>query len=105
MRIFTFLFIMILSVSCASKPHYKAQEYVDSQEVEIPIFFTTSRPTMVGYCQLNPDLNKRVVYISRQSWNQFPSKREKYVSDLLTMCYYTKRNHHDAYFDLHYYGH
>ena len=124
MKNLIFIFILLLSVSCASKKVYKpittnkvfnpyyenwklndfrADEYLKDVEREIPIFFTTFEPSLVGICQLHKDVNERKIYVDRKFWKMYPEKREKYISDLLIICYSTKRGQ-EVYYDIPYRG-
>jgi hypothetical protein len=118
------IFILLFTVSCASKKVYKpiqtnkvftpyydnwkvndfrADEYLKGVEREIPIFFTHFEPSLVGKCQLHKDVNERKIYMDKRFWNMYPEKREKYVSDLLTICYSTRRGQ-EVYYDIPYMG-
>lgn len=124
MRVLILISMTLLTVSCASKTVYNpvhtdsefkpyienwklntpnVSQYLKDIKREIPITFTMTQPSYVGYCQLNKDTNKRKIYVNKKSWNMYPDNREKWVSDLLTICY-SHRVGQEVYFDVPYNG-
>jgi len=124
MKVLIYMFIILMSVSCASKKVYKtldtdkvfnpyyenwklntpmATEYLKGVEREIPIYFSYTQPTVTGHCQLNPDINERKIFVNKKVWDTWPDRREKLISNLLSICYSYRRGQ-EVYYDYQYRG-
>jgi hypothetical protein len=67
-------------------------------------FDTKLGSSVVGRCEMNPDINKRALYISPWAWNDYPQKREQYVIHLMNLCVNGDFRSSVPYGDFLYYG-
>jgi hypothetical protein len=128
MKINVLFILMLVFTACSSRPkqantfiHPILKPYVDNwkeQHIDwkkmhpefteksiMPFTFDTKLgSSVVGRCQMNPDLRKRELFISPWVWNDYPKKREQYIIHLMNLCVGGDLRSDMPYGDFLYYG-
>lgn len=78
-----YVFNYIQNVNSKSTPDIKT-----GKEMSIQFDETNYAGSYAAYCKMNPDINKRRIFISKKYWRIAEKQRAEYITSVLIACGY-----------------